>query len=191
LRVEGPLYSLDTVVVRGTGCNPNVLTGATLTLASSAGGAPIALRALGSPQSGVQPDGSVSVTYQTPLLAAGTYGASLGCTGSQQTDPTAVVTVIAGPPPAATLSVTSPIADGGTGTMSARHCGRSAHGEIQASARAVGPGGSFSFYGSTRSDGAVDQTFTVPAGSAPGTYTMEVTCGRNAAQTAKDQFVVR
>jgi hypothetical protein len=178
-------------VARGTGCNPAVLTGATLTLVAQAGGAPITLRALGSPQSAVQSDGTVSVTYQTPLLAAGTYGASLGCTGSQQTDPTAVVTVAAGPPPAATLSVTTPIADGAAGTMSARHCGRSAHGEIQASARAVGPGGSFNFYGSTRADGAVDQTFTVPAGSAAGTYTMEVTCGRNAVQMAKDTFVVR
>jgi len=110
----------------------------------------------------VQPDGSVNVTFQTPLLVAGGYVGTLLCTSSITNVATTLVSVAAGNAPHATASVTSPVRSGGSAVLTAQGCGRSANGEVQASVRVVGPGSSFSFYGATRSDGSAGPT-TIPS----------------------------
>ena len=126
------------------------------------------------------------MTFQTPLLAPGAYVANLICTGSLTNVPTTPVNVIAGAAPQAAVSVTSPAHAGGAATLTARGCGRSANGEVQAAVQVLGASSSFSFYGSTRSDGTVVQGFGIPATAAKGTYTVQVNCGRNPSQIAID-----
>src|SRR5262245_9968888 len=91
--VEGPVYSFDTVVVRGSGCDPSQPAGVRVWLQQPGSPTSIELRALGSAAAAVQPDGSVSATFQTPLLAAGGYVASLLCTGSMTNMATALASV--------------------------------------------------------------------------------------------------
>jgi hypothetical protein len=182
--VEGPVYSFDTVVARGRGCDPAQPAGARLVLQQPGSPTSVELRAMGSAQAAVQPDGSVNVTFQTPLLVPGGYVATLFCTSSITNVATTLVSVVGGAAPQATASVTSPVRSGGNAVLTARGCGRSANGEVQASVRVVGQASSFSFYGSTRSDGSVVQGFTVPGGTPPGPYTVQVSCGRNPSQNA-------
>ena len=187
--VEGPVYALDTVVVRGAGCDPNIPTGVRLAVWPIGTQNYTELHAMGHSQSAVQPDGTVSATFLTSVLAAGSYYASLVCTGAIETNPATSMTVVAGLAPQASVTVTS-ARPGGTAVLTARHCGRSAHGEIQASARVTGPSTSFSFNGTTRADGTVEQAFVVPANTSPGTYNVTLTCGRNPAQTANGHLQV-
>jgi hypothetical protein len=179
LSVEGPVYTLDTVVVRGSGCDPNYLTAVKLALWPAQGQPYVELRPMGSPGANVGPDGSVAVTVPIPLMPAGTYPASLVCSSTPPSAPTTHVVVEGGYPPAATFAMTSPVPSGRTGMLTARHCGRSANGEIDATASAVGAGGNFSFYGYTKPDGSVAQSFTVPANAGAGVYTVTLTCGRH------------
>ena len=180
--VEGPVYSFDTVVARGRGCDPAQPAGARLVLQQPGSPTSVELRAMGSGQAAVQPDGSVNVTFQTPLLVAGGYVGTLLCTSSITNVATTLVSVAAGNAPHATASVTSPVRSGGSAVLTANGCGRSANGEVQASVRVVGQASSFSFYGATRSDGSVVQGFTVPGGTPPGGYSVQVSCGRNPSQ---------
>jgi hypothetical protein len=150
----------------------------------------IELRAMGSAASAVRPDGSVAVTFQTPLLAPGAYVANLICTGSLANVPTTPVNVIAGAAPRAGVSVTSPARPGGGATLTAWGCGRSANGEVQAAVSVLGASASFSFYGTTRADGTVVQGFGIPGNAAKGTYTVRVTCGFNPSQSATTSLQV-
>jgi hypothetical protein len=188
--VEGPVYSFDTVVVRGSGCDPAQPAGARLLLQQAGSPSSVELRAMGSAAAAVQPDGSVAATFQTPLLVPGGYVATLLCTGSITNVATTLVSVLGAAAPQATVSVTSPIRSGGSGVLTGGQCGRSANGEVQASVRIAGPASSFSFYGATRSDGTVVQGFTVPAGTPPGSYSVQLTCGRNPSQSATGQLQV-
>jgi hypothetical protein len=178
------VYSFDTVVARGTGCDPAQPAGVRVVLQQPGSPTSVELRAMGSAQAAVQPDGSVNATFQTPFLVAGGYVATLFCTGSITNVATALVSVAAGNAPQATASVTSPVPSGGNAVLTAQGCGRSANGEVQASVRVVGQASSFSFYGATRSDGSVVQGFTVPGGTPPGPYSVQVSCGRNPSQNA-------
>ena len=188
--VEGPAYALDTVVVRGAGCDPNQAAGVRLVVWPAGTQTYTELVAMGSPLAAVQPNGTVSATFNVPVLAAGAYHASLACTASLQTNPTTDFTVAAGPAPQATVAVTSPVPAGGSAVLTAQHCGRSANGEVQASIRVVGQGSNFSFYGATRADGSVEQAFGIPAGSPAGSYAVEMSCGRNPNQTATGRMVI-
>lgn len=184
LTVEGPVYSFDTVVVRGTGCDPAQPAGVRVVLQPAGTATSIELRAMGSAAAAVQPDGSVNATFQTPLLSPGGYVATLFCTSSITNVGTALVSVVGGAPPQASVAVTSPVHSGGGAMLTAQGCGRSANGEVEASVRIVGAGSSFSFYGATRSDGSVAQGFTVPGGTPAGSYQVQLTCGRNPSQNA-------
>jgi len=184
LTVEGPVYSFDTVVVRGTGCDPAQPAGVRVVLQPAGTATNIELRAMGSAAAAVQPDGSVNATFQTPLLTPGGYVATLFCTSSITNVGTALVSVVGGAPPQASVAVTSPVRSGGGAMLTAQGCGRSANGEVEASVRVVGAGSSFSFYGATRSDGSVVQGFTVPGGTPSGTYQVQLNCGRNPSQSA-------
>lgn len=188
--VEGPIWSFDTVVVRGTGCDPAHPAGPRVQLRPAGTNNVIELRAMGSAAAAVRPDGSVAVTFQTPLLAPGAYVANLICTGSLTNVPTTPVNVIGGAAPQAGASVTSPAHAGGAATLTARGCGRSANGEVQAAIQVLGASSSFSFYGSTRPDGTVVQGFGIPATAARGTYTVRVNCGYNPSQIATTHLQV-
>ena len=188
--VEGPMWSFDTVVVRGTGCDPAHPAGPRVQIWPAGTNSVIELRAMGSAAAAVRPDGTVAVTFQTPLLAPGAYVANLICTGSLTNVPTTPVNVIAGAAPQAAVSVTSPAHAGGAATLTARGCGRSANGEVQAAVQVLGASSSFSFYGATRSDGTVVQGFGIPATAAKGTYTVQVNCGRNPSQIASTRLQV-
>jgi hypothetical protein len=188
--VEGPIYSFDTVVVRGYGCDPAQPAGVRLLLQQAGTTTTTELRAMGSAQAAVQPNGSVSATFQTGLLTPAGYVATLLCTGSLTNVATTIVAAVAGLAPQAAVSVTSPVPAGGSGVLSAQRCGRSANGEIQAYVRVVGQASSFTFYGATGPDGSVAQAFSVPPGTAPGSYSVELSCGRNPSQTAVGRLQV-
>jgi hypothetical protein len=188
--VEGPIWSFDTVVVRGAGCDPAHPAGPRVQIWPAGTNNIIELRAMGSAASAVRPDGTVAVTFQTPLLAPGAYYANLICTGSLTNVPTTPVNVIGGAAPQARVSATSPARSGGGATLTAWGCGRSANGEVQASISVLGPSSSFSFYGSTRPDGTVVQGFGIPASAGRGTYTVRVNCGFNPSQIATTHIQV-
>ena len=120
LVVEGPVYSFDTVVARGTGCDPAQPAGVRIVLQQPGSPTSVELRAMGSAQAAVQPDGSVNATFQTPLLVAGGYVATLFCTASITNVATALVSVAAGNAPHATASVTSPVRSGGSAVLTAQ-----------------------------------------------------------------------
>ena len=117
--VEGPVYALDTVVVRGAGCDPNIPTGVRLAVWPIGTQNYTELHAMGHSQSAVQPDGTVSATFLTSVLAAGSYYASLVCTGAIETNPATSMTVVAGLAPQASVTVTS-ARPGGTAVLTAR-----------------------------------------------------------------------
>jgi hypothetical protein len=188
--VEGPIWSFDTVVVRGSGCDPAHPSGARVQLWPAGTNNIIELRAMGSAASAVRPDGTVAVTFQTPLLAPGAYVANLICTGSLTNVPTTPVNVMGGAAPQARVSVAGPARPGGSATLTASGCGRSANGEVQAAVQVLGASSSFSFYGATRPDGTVVQGFGIPGTASRGTYTVRVTCGFNPSQIASTQFQV-
>lgn len=188
--VEGPAYALDTVVVRGAGCDPTQAAGVRLVVWPAGTQSYTELGAMGSPMAAVQPNGSVSATFNVPVLTPGAYRASLVCTPSLETNPTTDFSVAAGPAPQATVAVTSPAPPGGSAVLTAQHCGRSANGEVQALIRIVGPGSNFSFHGTTRADGSIEQAFSVPANAAAGSYAVEMNCGRNPSQTVTGRMVI-
>ncbi len=132
----------------------------------------------------------MSATFQTPLLTPAGYVATLLCTGSLTNVATTIVAVLGGPAPQAAVSVTSPVPTGGSGVLWAQRCGRSANGEVQAYVRVLGQASSFTFYGATGADGSVAQGFSVPAGTPPGSYSVELSCGRNPSQTAVGRLQV-
>src|SRR5262245_28196993 len=182
--VEGPIYSFDTVVVRGSGCDPAQPAGPRVLIQQPGSPTSVELRALGSAAATVRPDGSLAATFQTPFVVPGGYVATLLCTGSITNVATTLVSVVGGAAPQATVSVTSPVRSGGSGVLTGHQCGRSANGEVEASIRIAGAASSFSFYGATGPDGTVVQGFTVPPGTPPGAYSVQLTCGRNPSQSA-------
>ena len=176
--VEGPIWSFDTVVVRGTGCDPAHPAGPRADLARRN---QQHHRAAGNgerrrPSVPTGPSPSPSRRRSSP---PGAYVANLICTGSLTNVPTTPVNVIGGAAPHAGVSVTSPARPGGGATLTAWGCGRSANGEIQASISVLGPSSSFSFYGSTSPTAPSSRA----SASRPARREVPTPCGSTAAST--------